>query len=188
MEVITKPHRDRREYFRQYNASHIARALFLRQEKITTRRSQGLCLSCGGEVATKYNTCEECLVKKRIMAKRHRVAYKEQGKRKRKEGICVSCGKPALPNYASCASCLFKDSLRRKRKRIENPAWAKSEIQRNHRTIQRWVSEGKCCRCGAPLGGDEESKRCFPCQINSHERNIPYKKGVYRETNNKIFA
>jgi len=76
--------------------------------------------------------------------------YNKQWRQKHKEqGLCQDCNEPVLGQHRCCAKHL---ALR----------------QVAFRKVQKgWLSEGKCCRCGAPLQ-EGENTYCVACQVGRH--------------------
>jgi len=87
------------------------------------------------------------------------------------KGLCIDCGKPAFPGAVRCANCLY-------RLRISNRAYKRrnreSYMMKDRERRARWIQEGRCGRCGAPLI-ENETNYCLACLAGRHQ---PVIKGV----------
>jgi uncharacterized OB-fold protein len=63
-------------------------------------------------------------------------------------GLCQKCSNPVFPGRVKCLKCLEKDRIRIKARYYKNH---KYEIERNNKRRARYIAEGRCPKCGAPV-------------------------------------
>ncbi len=104
------------------------------------KMSNGLCLSCGGNVDN-VKFCSQC--KKNVSISSHKSHIKRYNRRK-DDHQCTFCANNAAPSKTACQPCLDKRALAKK---------AKHDHHHN---------DGKCYQCGGDLGSST-GKRCQTC-------------------------
>src|SRR5581483_12335489 len=146
------------------------------------RKSEGLCVSCGGKPAISETRCDGCL--ERMVEARLRYRQSEKGREKKREaqrrlyykrkseGLCVSCGgKPAI-SETRCDGCLERMVEARLRYRqSEKGREKKREAQR--RLYYKRKSEGLCVSCGGKPAISET--RCDGCLERMVEARLRYR-------------
>jgi hypothetical protein len=100
------------------------------------------------------------------------VLRKRELRQERKgKGLCIDCGKPAFPGVVRCVGCLYK----RKQSQVAYKRRNREvEAQKDRERRAKWIQEGRCGRCGAPLI-ENETNYCSACLAGRHQ---PVIKGV----------
>ena len=134
------------------------------------RRSEGLCVDCGGEIEEERKgkaRCKKCADKNNEGQRLDRAAYI-------KNGICPLCKTRRLVgDEHRCYECRVKDSKRVKRyqdkeKAIDPIGYTRKRTESCKRTRQKYASQGLCVNCGRVKS--EEYRLCEKCR----QRNLEY--------------
>lgn len=141
------------------------------------RKEQGLCVRCGNELEEHRKGkchCQACADVVNESKRLDRLAYI-------KVGICPKCKTNRLVGDEKlCYECGVIESERKakyreKWKTIDPVGYRKKQNESAKRTQERWLSEGRCIKCGKPKYGD--TKFCEKCKIK-YKQKWAEKRGV----------
>lgn len=142
---------DRKEYLREYDKA-----------KYAQRKTEGVCVNCGGERAEGRTKCQRCID---TAAKRN--DNKQKYDRCRAEGLCTHCGKvPTEKVY--CDTCVVLKRRWGKKWEKENPEKRQESYQRR-RVLA--AEQGLCDKCLAKPAVEGRS-RCVRCLQTEADRVI----------------
>ena len=134
------------------------------------RKSDGLCLRCGGPRDDKYMTCSKCREKDAAFKRNDKAAYNVR----KALGMCVDCG----VNAAEAGRVLCKKCMNRRKvhNRISDPGWTKKYERR-----KRLIEAGLCIDCSKPtLNGKQRCPTCIEARRDS-TRKYQIKQRIQRE-------
>lgn len=134
---------------------------------------------------------EECNAYRKQYYREHIEKEREYGRQYKREryyafrqkGLCVKCGKPAVLGETFCASCNYKNRLSCLAYYSRN---RKQEAERRRIQSARYLTEGKCYHCGAPLM-EGENKYCINCSMHTYRQYLGWGRRRH-EVNYKAIA